>query len=63
MWTQERNEDGQHKKVTVTRGPIGWDVTEEHDDHVVKHQTFTDWHRVERALQVFTLRPHTSTNR
>ena len=63
MWTQERNDDGQHKRVTVTRGPVGWDVTEEHDHHVVRQQTFTDWHRVERALQVFTLRPYTSTNR
>ena len=65
MWTQERTEDGRHKKVTVTRGPAGWDLTEIHDSLIVRQQTYTDWHRVERALQVFSLRPelHASTNR
>jgi hypothetical protein len=34
----------------------GWDVREERDSQVVRHTHLTDWHRVERARSVFTLK-------
>lgn len=66
MVTREHH-DGTHiRKFTVTRGEVGWDVREERDSEVVRRMTYTDWHRVERALRTFDLqesRPGYSTNR
>jgi hypothetical protein len=31
----------------------GWEVSEREDQHVVRQQRYTDWHRVERALTHF----------
>ena len=41
------------RRLTVTRGPHGWHLTEEQDAHIVRDVTYTDWHRVERAVKVF----------
>jgi hypothetical protein len=30
-------------------------VREEHDDRVLREASYSDWHRVERALSAFTL--------
>jgi hypothetical protein len=39
------------RRVTVTRAARqGWVVSEERGDRVVRRVTYTDWHRVERAL-------------
>ena len=32
----------------------GWEVREEQDTQVVRTVLYTDWHRVERAMMVFT---------
>jgi hypothetical protein len=37
-------------RVTVTRMPQGWEVSEERGNSVVRRAMFTDWHRVERAI-------------
>jgi hypothetical protein len=34
---------------------VGWDLREERDNRVVRHMNYTDWHRVERAIQVIEL--------
>jgi hypothetical protein len=47
---------GRTSRVVVTRGARGWDLREEVDDQIVKQATYTDWHRVERAMMVFDLR-------
>ena len=39
-------------RCTVTRTTEGWQVREE-DSHVVRQATYTDWHRVERAVARF----------
>jgi 23S rRNA A2030 N6-methylase RlmJ len=39
-----------------TRAAGGWDVLEEQDRRVVREVHYDDWHRVERQLNVFTLR-------
>jgi hypothetical protein len=42
---------------TVADG--GWEVREEADRHVVRQIRYTDWHRVERARTMFSLRVRT----
>ncbi len=39
-----------------TRAAGGWDVLEEQDRRVVREVHYDDWHRVERQLNVFTMR-------
>lgn len=39
-----------------SRAAGGWDVLEEMDRRVVREVHYDDWHRVERTLNVFTLR-------
>jgi hypothetical protein len=48
---------GRHTRRFVVRdaGPAGWEVREERDDEVLKEVRYTDWHRVERAVAVFSL--------
>jgi hypothetical protein len=53
MLSREYVSEGHTKRVTITRSDVGWHLREEQDDHVVRNVTFNDWHRVERALQVF----------
>jgi hypothetical protein len=51
--------------ITVTKSPDGWEVSETHDATLVRTHHYSDWHRVERAVQVFEssrLTDH-STNR
>jgi hypothetical protein len=54
-----------NRRFTVSRGRRGWEVTEERDREVVRHVTYSDWHRVELASRVFRLQmpgPDHSTN-
>jgi hypothetical protein len=55
MLTREYTSAGHVNRVTITKGRTGWDVREERDDTVVKRVNYRDWHRVERAIQVFEL--------
>ncbi|MEZ5318661.1 MAG: hypothetical protein R2752_14775 [Vicinamibacterales bacterium] len=55
MFSRERVEAGHTHRFTVTRGEVGWDVREERDSEIVKEITYSDWHRVERAMMVFEL--------
>ena len=43
----------QGRRFSVTMTPEGWAVREEQDDRTVRAVTYTDWHRVERALLAF----------
>jgi hypothetical protein len=45
-----------HQFVIDSHGRDGWEVREEHDSHVVRQSRYTDWHRVERARHLFSLR-------
>jgi hypothetical protein len=55
MLTREFVHAGHTKRVTITHSDAGWDLREERDDRIVRKVNYTDWHRVERALQVFEL--------
>jgi hypothetical protein len=52
MTSQETGSGERETKVTVTRSERGWDVLETRDDEVVRRVTYSDWHRVERAVEV-----------
>jgi hypothetical protein len=45
-----------HRFVISSHGPDGWEVREERDSTVVRQTCYTDWHRVERARAMMTLR-------
>lgn len=53
MLTREFVKAGRIVRFTVTRAPLGWDVRQERDNTVVKESHYSDWHRVERAVQTF----------
>lgn len=53
METRTRTTSGRTDSITVTRSPSGWEVNETHDATLVRHHVYSDWHRVERAMQVF----------
>ncbi len=42
--------DSRPHRVTVTHGAHGWEVMEHEGDTVVRRSSYTDWHRVERAV-------------
>jgi len=51
MTTHEPTAPKSNRRIIVTRAAkLGWEVREERDDRVVRLVTYTDWHRVERAL-------------
>jgi hypothetical protein len=52
-------------ELKVVRLSNGWEIREMQNDHIVRSSLYTDWHRVERALQVYDLRSRYfhSTNR
>lgn len=53
MLTKEFKQAGRVVRFTVTRSPLGWDVRQERDNTIVKESHYSDWHRVERAVQTF----------
>jgi len=55
METRERTTPGHVDSIIVTKSPDGWEIQETHDSTVVRTHHYTDWHRVERAVQVFEL--------
>lgn len=55
METRERTSSGHIETLIVTKNADGWEVRETHDRTVIRTQQYRDWHRVERAMQVFDL--------
>ena len=53
MLTAEYVVAGHINRFIILRSRAGWDVREERDDQVIRQANYTDWHRVERAMQVF----------
>ena len=41
------------RRFVVKQETRGWDVREEEDANVIREAHVSDWHRVERALQLF----------
>lgn len=64
MLTRNRTTPDHVDTLVVTKQPDGWQVEETHDRTVVRTKQYQDWHRVERAVQVFDLQTAGySTNR
>ena len=56
MLNKELRFAGHVKRFLINRlGREGWEVREEEDRQVVKQVCYTDWHRVERALNLFNI--------
>ena len=57
MFAKELKQAGHTKRFTISQaGAEGWEVREEQDSHIVKQVFYQDWHRVERAAQIMTMR-------
>ena len=52
MTTEQPSAPESRRRVTVTRSRNGWEVSEQLDNGVVHRVTYTDWHRVERAIGI-----------
>ena len=65
MLRLEQKAEGHTRRATVTRADEGWLFREEDDSKLVRQVTYTDWHRVERAIRAFEAVPadNYSTNR
>lgn len=44
------------RRYTIQNTDSGWEVREEQDAEIVRHDFYQDWHRVERARVAMTLR-------
>ena len=56
MFAKELRCAGHTRKFSIRdAGASGWEVRDEQDNRILKHIHYTDWHRVERALSIFTL--------
>ena len=44
------------RRYSIQATSAGWEVREEQDSEIVRHSYYQDWHRVERALQSFSLK-------
>ena len=55
MFVKELYRAGQTRKFSIKDVGGGWEVRDEQDEHVLKVVRYTDWHRVERALNTFKL--------
>jgi len=56
MFARELQQAGHTRKFSIVdKGNAGWEVRDVQDDRVLKEICYTDWHRVERALNMFNL--------
>jgi hypothetical protein len=56
MFAKELQRAGHTRKFSIRdAGTSGWEVRDEQDSRVLKHVLYTDWHRVERAQNMFNL--------
>jgi hypothetical protein len=56
MFAKQLCRAGHTRKFSIMEmGTSGWEVRDEQDDRVLKAIRYTDWHRVERALNMFNL--------
>ena len=56
MFARTLTHDGHIRAFTVrSAGLEGWEVREEQDRRIVRQTCYSDWHRVERAMAIFSL--------
>ena len=55
MFVKQLSQAGHTRRFTIHKSrEKGWEVRDEQDNRVLKRVCYTDWHRVERALDLFT---------
>jgi len=54
MLCLERLDAGKWARLTVIRAPRGWQIRREREGASDRVSLVTDWHRVERLIQLFT---------
>ncbi len=57
MTTPPTSDTNPESRIVVVRQPVGWEVREEQGARLLRSTTVTDWHRVERTMQTFKLKP------
>jgi len=56
MFAKELHQAGHVRKFSITRlGEFGWQVSDVQDERVLRQVYYTDWHRVERAVNMFNI--------
>jgi hypothetical protein len=56
MFVKELQQAGHTRHFSIKKkGETGWEVRDVQDDRVLKQVCYTDWHRVERAAQMFNI--------
>ena len=56
MFVKELRQAGHVRKFSVKKlGESGWEVSDVQDEHVLRQVHYTDWHRVERAVNIFNI--------
>jgi hypothetical protein len=48
--------DVHERRFLISVAAEGWEVVEEADRKIVRHASYSDWHRVERARRAWRLR-------
>ena len=62
MTTHTTNDPNAESRIIVVRQPVGWEVREERGLVLLRSTTVTDWHRVERTMKTFKLKPFKPTD-
>jgi len=56
MFVKELHQAGHVRKFSITKfGESGWRVCDVQDERVLRQVDYTDWHRVERAVNMFNI--------
>ena len=56
MFVKELRQAGHVRKFSITKlGESGWRVSDVPDERVLRQVFYTDWHRVERAVNMFNI--------
>jgi hypothetical protein len=55
MFAKELQHAGHVRRFSIREHAVGWEIREEEDNEVLKQVYHSDWHRVERALNVFRM--------
>jgi hypothetical protein len=53
VFVKQLRQAGRSLRFSIFSSPIGWEVREEADGGVLRQVQLSDWHRVERARQIF----------
>jgi|HubBroStandDraft_6_1064221.scaffolds.fasta_scaffold1271912_1 hypothetical protein len=53
MLSMERIDAGKWSRLTIVRAPNGWEIRVEREGASVRVSLVSDWHRVERSIQLF----------